>query len=164
MARSAPCPSRRCGWRIRWSRKLNRLGLRRIGDLLGQPRASLARRFGRGLVLRLDQAMGSAPEPVSPARPPHHFAVRMTLPNPIGLIEDVMAAIDRVLPTLCAKLEEKARGVRTLRLEAHRADQAAEVIEVGLARPTYDKHRIRPLLEMKIDQDRRGLWHRHAAA
>ncbi|GAA6160714.1 DNA polymerase Y family protein [Ruegeria sp. HU-ET01832] len=132
--------------------QLNRLGLRRIGDLLGQPRASLARRFGRGLVLRLDQAMGSAPEPVSPARPPHHFAVRMTLPNPIGLTEDVMAAIDRVLPTLCTKLEEKARGVRTLRLEAHRADQAAEVIEVGLARPTHDKHRIRPLLEMKIDQ------------
>ncbi len=132
--------------------QLNRLGLRRIGDLLGQPRASLARRFGRGLVMRLDQAMGSAPEPVSPARPSHHFAVRMTLPNPIGLIEDVMAAIDRVLPTLCAKLEEKGRGVRTLRLEAHRADQAAEVIEVGLARPTFDKHRIRPLLEMKLDK------------
>ena len=132
--------------------QLNRLGLRRIGDLLGQPRASLARRFGRGLVLRLDQAMGSVPEPVSPARPPHHFAVRMTLPNPIGLIEDVMAAIDRVLPTLCAKLEEKGRGVRTLRLEAHRTDQAAEIIEVGLARPTFDKYRIRPLLEMKVDQ------------
>lgn len=132
--------------------QLNRLGLRRIGDLLGQPRASLARRFGRGLVLRLDQAMGSAPEPVSPARPPHHFAVRMTLPNPIGLVEDVMAAVDRILPTLCTKLEEKGRGVRTLRLEAHRADQAAEVIEIGLARPTYDKNRIRPLLEMKIDK------------
>ncbi|WP_209505206.1 MULTISPECIES: DUF6504 family protein [unclassified Ruegeria] len=132
--------------------QLNRLGLRRIGDLLGQPRASLARRFGRGLVLRLDQAMGSAPEPVSPARPSHHFAVRMTLPNPIGLVEDVMAAVDRVLPTLCTKLEEKGRGARTLRLEAHRADQAAEIIEVGLARPTYDKYRIRPLLEMKIDK------------
>ncbi len=132
--------------------QLNRLGLRRIGDLLGQPRASLARRFGRGLVLRLDQAMGSAPEPVSPARRPLHFAVRMTLPNPIGLQEDVMAAIDRVLPTLCTRLEEKGRGARTLRLEAHRADQATEVIEVGMASPTFDKHRIRPLLEMKINK------------
>ncbi len=132
--------------------QLNRLGLRRIGDLLGQPRASLARRFGRGLVLRLDQAMGSAPEPVSPARPPHHFAVRMTLPNPIGLVEDVMAAIDRMLPRLCARLEDKGRGVRTLRLEAHRTDQAAEIIDVGLARPTFDQYRILPLLEMKIDQ------------
>ncbi|WP_425044529.1 Y-family DNA polymerase [Primorskyibacter sp. S87] len=131
--------------------QLNRLGLRRVEDLLGQPRASLARRFGRGLVHRLDQAMGSAPEPVSPARAPDHFAVRMTLPDPIGLKEDLMAGIDRLLPTLCARLEARGRGVRTLRLEAHRTDQAAEVVEVGLARPSHDRHRIRPLLEMKID-------------
>ncbi|NDW46072.1 DUF6504 family protein [Ruegeria sp. PrR005] len=132
--------------------QLGRLGLRRIGDLLGQPRAALARRFGRGLVLRLDQAMGSAPEPVSPARAPDRFAVRMTLPNPIGLTEDVLAAIDRVLPALCARLEDKGRGARTLRLEAHRVDQAAEVIEIGLARPTFDPHRIRHLLEMKLER------------
>lgn len=132
--------------------QLGRLGLRRIGDLLGQPRATLARRFGRGLVMRLDQAMGSAPEPVSPARPPHHFAVRMTLPDPIGLKDDLMAGIDRILPRLCALLEDKARGVRSLRLEAHRSDQSAEVVTIGLARPTFDLHRIRPLLEMKLDQ------------
>ncbi|MFC3613270.1 Y-family DNA polymerase [Lutimaribacter marinistellae] len=131
--------------------QLNRLGLRRIGDLLGQPRASLARRFGTGLVHRLDQAMGSAPEPVSPAKAPDHFAVRMTFPDPIGLKEDLMAAIDRILPVLCARLEAKGRGLRSLRLEAHRTDQAAEVAVVGLARPGHDPARIRPLLEMKID-------------
>jgi protein ImuB len=132
--------------------QLGRLGLRRIGDLLGQPRAALARRFGRGLVLRLDQAMGSAPEPVSPARPPHHFAVRMTLPDPIGLKDDLMAGIDRILPRLCAQLGGKGRGVRVLRLEAHRTDQSAEVVSVGLARPSFDPDRIRPLLELKLDQ------------
>ncbi|MBO9450490.1 DNA polymerase Y family protein [Tropicibacter sp. R16_0] len=132
--------------------QLGRLGLRRIGDLLGQPRASLARRFGKGLVLRLDQAMGSAPEPVSPARPHVQFAVRMTMPDPIGLKEDLMAGIDRILPNLCAKLETKGMGARQIRLEAHRTDQAAEVLAVGLARPSHDPHRIRPLLELKIDQ------------
>ncbi len=132
--------------------QLNRLGLRRVGDLLGQPRAALARRFGRGLVLRLDQAMGSAPEPVSPARAPDHFAVRLTLPEPIGLKDDVMAGIDRMLPQLCARLQERGRGVRCLQFEAHRADQKAERVYVGLARPSQDPHRIRPLLEMKLDQ------------
>ncbi|MEM9549558.1 MAG: DNA polymerase Y family protein [Pseudomonadota bacterium] len=131
--------------------QLNRLGLRRIGDLLGQPRAGLARRFGKGLVLRLDQAMGSAPEPVSPARAPDHFAVRMTLPEPIGLKDDVMAAIDRLLPKLCQTLQDKGRGLRSLRLEAHRTDQSAEVVDLALARPSHDRHRIRPLLEMKVD-------------
>ncbi|WP_164660691.1 DUF6504 family protein [Tropicibacter sp. Alg240-R139] len=132
--------------------QLGRLGLRRVGDLLGQPRASLARRFGKGLVLRMDQAMGSAPEPVSPARPHVQFAVRMTMPDPIGLKEDLMAGIDRILPSLCTKLEAKGMGARHVRLEAHRTDQAAEVITIGLARPSHDPNRIRPLLELKIDQ------------
>ncbi len=131
--------------------QLARLGLRRVGDLLGQPRAGLARRFGRGLVLRLDQAMGSAPEPVSPARAPDHFAVRMTLPDPIGLAEDVMAGIDRLLPRLCKALEDKGKGARRIALHAHRSDHSIETVEVGLARPSFDPHRIRPLLEMKID-------------
>ena len=132
--------------------QLGRLGLRRIGDLLGQPRAGLARRFGTGLVMRLDQAMGSAPEPVSPARPPDHFAVRMTMPEPIGLESDLLAAIDRMLPVLCDRLRAKGRGLRTLRLEAHRTDQAAEVVTLGLARPSAEPDRIRPLLAMKLGQ------------
>ncbi|WIY26617.1 Y-family DNA polymerase [Parasedimentitalea psychrophila] len=132
--------------------QLNRLGLRRVSDLMDQPRASLARRFGRGLVMRLDQAMGSAPEPVSPGRAPDHFAVRLTLPEPIGLIDDLMAGVDRMLPRLCARLEERGKGMRSLRLEAHRTDQAAEVVVVGFARPLRDPGRIRPLLEMKLDQ------------
>ena len=132
--------------------QLGRLGLRRVGDLLGQPRAALARRFGRGLVLRLDQAMGSAPEPVSPAKPPDHFVVRMTLPEPIGLAEDVMAGIDRLLPRLCNSLETQGKGARRVRLEAYRSDHAVEAVEVGLARASFDPHRIRPLLEMKIEE------------
>ena len=132
--------------------QLGRLGLRQIGDLLDQPRASLARRFGRGLVLRLDQAMGSTPEPVSPAGVPDSFAVRLTLPQPIGLVEDLQAGIDRMLPRLCALLEERGKGARLLRLEAHRVDQAAQIVTVGLARPSRDPDRIRPLLAMKMEQ------------
>ncbi len=131
--------------------QLNRLGMRRIGDLLGQPRAALARRFGRGLVLRLDQAMGSAPEPVSPARMPDHFAVRLTLPDPIGLMEDLLAAVDRILPHLCTRLEARGKGARVLRLEAHRTDQEAETVVVTLARPSRTPDRIRPLLAMKLE-------------
>jgi protein ImuB len=132
--------------------QLGRLGLRQIGDLLDQPRASLARRFGRGLVLRLDQAMGSTPEPVSPARAVESFAVRLTLPEPIGLVDDLLAGIDRMLPRLCARLEDRGKGARLLRLEAHRVDQAAQSVTVGLARASRDAERIRPLLEMKLEE------------
>ncbi|MEM6886730.1 MAG: DNA polymerase Y family protein [Pseudomonadota bacterium] len=131
--------------------QLARLGLRRVGDLLGQPRASLARRFGRGLVARLDQAMGSAPEPVSPAKPPEHFAVRLSLPDPIGLKEDMIAGIDRLLARLCESLKNKRRGARRVRFEAFRSDGDIQCVEVGLARASFDPARLRPLLELKLD-------------
>ena len=132
--------------------QLARLGLRSIGDLAGQPRAALARRFGKGLVLRLDQAFGAVPEPISPAPAPHNFAVRMTLPEPIGLEEDMLAGLDRLLPRLSQKLEDKGKGVRTLRLQAYRSDHTMQAITVRLARPSHDPDRLRPLLAMKLEE------------
>ena len=69
---------------------LQRLGLRSIGDLAEAARAPLTRRFGPDLLLRLDQAMGHMPEPVRPESEPPSFATRMSLPEPVGLTEDVM--------------------------------------------------------------------------
>lgn len=130
--------------------QLTRLGLRRVEDVAGQARAALARRFGSELVLRLDQALGTAPEPVSPARPEARFAVRLTLPEPIGLEADLAAGIDRLLPALEARLAAHGKGARQVRLHLLRCDHSAQVIEVGLARPTAAPDRLRPLLRMKL--------------
>ncbi|MGR3502297.1 Y-family DNA polymerase [Pseudaestuariivita sp.] len=131
---------------------LTRLGLRQVSDLAGQPRAALARRFGKGLVLRLDQAFGAAPEPISPALPEVSFAVRLTLPEPIGLETDVLAAIDRLLPPLCDKLRRAGQAVRALRLEAHRTDGTMGAVSVALARPADVPDRFKPLLAMKVPE------------
>lgn len=132
--------------------RLMRLGLRRVGELTGLPRAALARRFGADVLKRLDQALGMEPEPVSPARPPMHFAVRLTLPDPIGLRSDVEAAMDRLLPPFCAKLAARGRGVRRVLFQAFRADGGVAAVEVGLARAANSPERLRPLLELKLDQ------------
>jgi protein ImuB len=132
--------------------RLMRLGLRRVGELMGMPRAALARRFGADTLRRLDQALGMEPEPVSPARPPMHFAVRLTLPDPIGLRSDVEAALDRLLPPFCDKLRAKGRGARRVVLQAFRADGGVAAVEIGLARAADSPERIRPLLHLKLDQ------------
>lgn len=131
---------------------LARLGLRRIGDLLGQPRAPLARRFGRGLVLRLDQAIGAAPEPVSPARAAPRFATRLTLPEPIGLVSDLLVALDRLVPRLCALLSAQGQGARQVRLQAFRCDGQVSTIAAGLARASDAPDRIRAPLAMKLEE------------
>ena len=130
---------------------LNRLGLRRVENLMDQPRAAIARRFGKGTIYRMDQALGVAPEPISPAKQSLHLACRLTLPEPIGLIEDMLAALDKLLPRLAASLTAKGRGVRRLRLEAYRTDQTMQSVEVGLARPSADMALIRQLLVIKLE-------------
>jgi len=129
---------------------LTKLGIHRIDDLTSLPRASLARRFGRDVVQRLDQALGVEPEPITPARPEIAFATRLTLPEPIGLEDDIMAAIDRLLPPLCEKLRAHAKGVRRFRLEFFRADHTSQRIEAGLARPSHAPDQIRPLIALKL--------------
>ncbi|MDH2326356.1 DNA polymerase Y family protein [Cereibacter sp. SYSU M97828] len=131
---------------------LSRLGLRRVGDLLPLPRAPLARRFGAELVLRLDQMMGDRPEPV--AAPPNspNFAVRMALPEPIGLYSDVMAGLARLLDRLCAALVRHMQGARRLRLEMRRVDHKTVEVEIGLARPMRDPSRIARLFAPKLEK------------
>ncbi|MGB7263040.1 MAG: DUF6504 family protein [Albidovulum sp.] len=131
---------------------LARLGLRHVGDVLGMPRAALARRFGIKLIRRIDQALGTETEPVSPAHPPLHFAVRLTLPDPIGLAEDIMAGIDRLLPALAERLKARAQGARQVRLQLMRTDHTMQEIAFGLARPTADPDQLRPLFMLKLTE------------
>lgn len=129
---------------------LARLGLRRIEDIAVLPRATLPRRFGPMVLRRLDQAFGLEAEPITPSKAPLHFAARISFPDPIGLLGDVEAGVDRLLPVLCAKLASRSRGARRVRLQAFRADGDVQVIEVGLARASDRVQSIRPLLALKL--------------
>lgn len=131
---------------------LTRLGLHTISDVASLPRGALARRIGVDALKRMDQALGAEPEPISPARPEIRFALRLSLPDPIGLEDDVMAAFERLLEPLCARLTAAGRGVRRLRLTACRADGSYQGLELGLARPSRDAARIRPLMHLKIKE------------
>jgi protein ImuB len=131
---------------------LGRVGLPLIAHLIDLPRAPLSRRFGPGLVLRLDQALGVQPESVSAEPEPPHFGVRMTLPEPIGLQSDVMAGLVRLLDRLCSKLALHHMGARRLQLELRRVDRATARVEIGLARPMRDSARIAALFAKGVDE------------
>lgn len=130
---------------------LERLGLRRIGQLDAAPRAPLTRRFGPALLQRLDQARGLLPEPVSPLPDPPPRAVTLTLPEPIGRVSDVMAALARLLPRLCDHLAQQGRGAQVLALRLRRVDHGAQDTTLRLARPLRDPARILPLFERGLE-------------
>lgn len=130
---------------------LARMGLIRIQDLIRQPRAPLAKRFGQELLQRLDQMMGNLPEPVAALALPPQFSVSLSLPEPIGLTADVMAGLDRLLEGLCAKLARHQMGARRLRLELHRVDRARIELEIGLARPIRAADRMAALFLKHVE-------------
>ncbi|ARO14873.1 nucleotidyltransferase/DNA polymerase involved in DNA repair [Ketogulonicigenium robustum] len=129
---------------------LQRLGIYTIAQLASAARAPLARRFGQGVLLRLDQALGAQPEQISPGTEPPHYAVRISLPEPIGHEADVMAATSRLLVQLCRKLTDNGVGARILHLVLRRVDQHDARIELRLARPMRDPARILPLFQRGV--------------
>lgn len=130
---------------------LDRLGLRRIGDLYPLPRADLAKRYGARLLQRLDQALGYAAESLSPLAPTPDHRVSLVFAEPISHAEAIAQASEILLARLLRELETQELGVRRLGLIAHRLDDDAPGIIIGTARPSRDaKHLLRLLIE-KLD-------------
>ena len=130
---------------------LDRLGLRRIGDLLEMPRGPLAKRFGGVVLKRLDQALGQADEPISPRRPPPRHVARLAFAEPIGRAEDIAAGLDRLLDRLCRGLEAAGEGARQLDFILYRADGTTERRTVGTSRPSRDPRHLARLFRDKLD-------------
>lgn len=130
---------------------LQRLGVRTVADLLTLPRATLPRRFGQEVLLRLDQALGARPEEISPLPEPPDYTAQITLPDPIGLSADVMEGARRLLDRLCVRLEAQEMGARRLCLTLRRVDRDSQQIELRLARPLRDPQRILPLFRRGVE-------------
>ncbi|WP_246252499.1 Y-family DNA polymerase [Parasulfitobacter algicola] len=148
----APLPVAALRIQDQTAQSLQRLGIRTIADLIALPRATVTRRFGRDLLLRLDQALGTQPETVSPLAEPPQYTVRLTLPDPIGLTSDVMAGVERLTGSLCNKLKAQEHGARVVQLTCRRVDQAHQQVDLRLARAMRDPARIVALFEPGVDK------------
>jgi protein ImuB len=117
---------------------LDRLGLRRVGELYPLPRAALARRFGRSPGDRLDQALGVLAEPISPRQPAPPDEARLGFPEPLAHRDGLAAGLATLLGRLCRRLEDKQQGARRLTLTLHRVDGSRQQLAIGTSRPNRD--------------------------
>ena len=131
--------------------RLGRLGLRRIGQVAVLPRAPLARRFGAAVLLRLDQALGRAPEALAFRRPPTPWFFRLDLAEPVSAPDDLARLCRDAALGLCARLAAAGRGARRFRLDFHRVDGAPVGLELGLSRAACDPERIARLFLPRLE-------------
>ena len=135
---------------------LDRLGLRRIGDLTALPRAGLARRFGDTLTRRLDQALGHIAEPLSPLPPASSWRVCLNPAEPLGDPAAVSAAVQRLTAALCGRLDTAVRGARRLELALYRVGGIetgrVDTVTAGTSRANRDAGHLLRLLGEQLDR------------
>jgi protein ImuB len=138
-------------------RLLRRLGFRRIGDVVHQPRAPLAARFGAHFLARLDQALGRTPEPLSPLAPPPVYRAQAMFVEALTTQAHVLEAATRLLHNLTEDLARDGVGVRKLRLLLFRMDGEVLSLTLGLAAPSRDARHIASLIALRLDRLPGGL-------
>jgi protein ImuB len=130
--------------------RLEKLGLRKISDIIHMPRPALRRRFGQAFLLRIDQALGNADEIIQPVIPLKAYQERLPSPEPIVTATGIVIALQYLLETMCKRLQLEEKGLRTAIFKGYRVDGKMESITVGTNRPSHSVQHLFKLFEFKI--------------
>ena len=136
---------------------LRKLGFERIEQLIGTPRAPLAKRFGRTLHRRLDQGLGFAAEPIEPIFPDALPQTRRGFLEPIATPEAFARVIRDLVGDIVATLVTIGKGARRLDCYFHRVDGQTQAVRVGTAAPSRDPAHLAKLLCARIETIEPGL-------
>jgi protein ImuB len=149
---------------------MRRLGLARIGDVAGLPRAALARRFRDGLggarrrggaraeevaatavLLRLDQALGLTADPRRPMIEPPAAEVRLDCPEPLLTATGIEAALADLSVRLAGVLSTAGLAARDFALFLYRADGTVARAAVATGTPCREAAHIDRLLSERLE-------------
>jgi protein ImuB len=130
--------------------RLHKLGLHKVGQFIKIPRASLRKRFGPHILLRLDMALGKTIEPIEPVYPITPYQERLPCLEPIVTATGIEIALQRLLDTLCHRLRKEQKGLREALFKGFRIDGKVEQVAITTNRPSYHIKHLRKLFEDKL--------------
>jgi protein ImuB len=130
---------------------LAELGIDAIGTLASLPRVALAERFEPEVLVRLDQALGSATEVFAAFRPPPQHEASCSWETPVETTEPLIVACERLLPRVTSPLAERAHGVARLIVELSSESRQVRRLVVGLLRPALDCRHLLDLVRLRLE-------------
>ena len=130
--------------------RLYKLGLRQVKDLLVLPRTALRRRFGKEMILRLDQALGKEEEILFPLQPIEPYQERLPCLEPIFTRTGIEIALQRLLEMLTKRLQQEGKGLRTACLKGYRIDGRIVKMEISTNHPSYQVDHLLKLFALKL--------------
>jgi protein ImuB len=130
--------------------RLHKLGLHRISQFMNMPRPSLMKRFGEPFLERIDQAMGRQQEIIVPIQPIEPYMERLPCMEPIVTATGIEIALDQLLNTLCKRLHQEQKGLRTSVFKCYRVDGKIVQISIATNRPSCNVKHLFKLFGLKI--------------
>ncbi|MGF7042641.1 Y-family DNA polymerase [Mucilaginibacter lappiensis] len=124
---------------------LQKLGFRTIGPMLTMPSPTLRRRFGKELLIRIDQALGRAEEVLVLIVPPVPYVERLPCLEPIKTAVGIGIAIEKLLTELCLRLQAEGKGLRKAVLKCVRVD--GRTVQAGIT-TNRGSHSVSHLLKL----------------
>jgi protein ImuB len=116
---------------------LKRLGLGTIGQLFDLPREALRARFGPGILLRLDRALGQQAEPLPALQPEAVYAAHRSFAEPVTSLDSLLYVTEHLAKDVTGKLKDKGMGARRYALGFYDTQGGVFKIFVSLARPSH---------------------------
>ena len=130
--------------------RLHKLGLKQVKDFIAMPSSVLSRRFGKSFIKRLNQALGREEEFIQPVVLAEPYSERLSSLEPIVTATGIEIALQKLLETLCKRLQQEQKGLRTAIFKNYRIDGKIEIIQIGTNRPSHNITHLFKLFEINI--------------
>lgn len=132
--------------------RLTKLGFYTIDSFIRIAPATLRRRFGDALNIRIGKVLGYRHEAFTPIAEPHPYTERLPCLTPINTAKAIEIAIENLLTTLCVRLQKDDLGIRSAQLKCYRLDGKLQQIGIGTHQPSIHIPHLFKLFELKIKQ------------
>ncbi len=130
---------------------LRELGIFRVGQLLALPRESLAERFGAQLLLRINQALGLAPEPIHSHRPAGEISFTIQWEYAVTQRSALEPVFAELLTQVERALIHKQQGALELACELCGEPTSISFI-VSVFRPTTSAKHLAELVRLQLER------------
>lgn len=137
--------------------KLRHLGLHQISSFIYMPDSVLRRRFGKNMVLRLNQAQGKEVEYLFPLKESVPYTERLECLEPVKTRPAIEIALTNLLERLCKRLYGEGLGLRGATLTWYRVDGKNGHITVGTNHASNRVQHLFKLFFIKLDTIAPGL-------
>lgn len=144
-------PIERAGLAPDVAQAFGRMGLRRLGQVLALPRASLNKRFPPTLLRHLDR-LGGGIGPLELYEPPNRFDARIEFETEVESSQSLLFPLRRLTADLATFLVSRDDGVQRFSLWMEHEFRPATEVRVGLLAPERDAAMLFELARGRVEQ------------